>query len=98
MGLLQIQALQSGNNTTVQFLVTDSVKRMQTKKGEKNCDSAVGSLMLSPLPAKSSFLMSPTFIGWQYVEKLFLGFFKSLFFYSDKEITGVNCGRVKFMH
>lgn len=48
MGRLQIQALQSGNNTTVQFLVTDSVNRMQTKKEEK-CDSVVRRVLRSAL-------------------------------------------------
>ena len=98
MGLLQIWALPSGNNTTVQFLVTDSVNRMQAKKGEKICDYCRQSFMLSLLPAQWFFPPEPTYhslkIFWAYLFCVFF-FFKSLFFSSDKEITILSCGRAK---
>ena len=75
MGLLQIQALQSRNNTTVQFLVTDSINRMQTKKGEKKCDSFVGRFLHSFLFQQIHLFDEPNFhrlaIYWKYI---FLGF------------------------
>lgn len=97
MGLLQIWALPSGNNTTVQFLVTDSVNRMQAKKGEKICDCCGQSFMLSPLPAQWFFPPEPTYHSLKNILSIsFLCFFfKSLFFSSDKEITILSCGRAK---
>lgn len=93
-----MQALQSGNNTAVQFLVTDSVNRTQTKKRGKKCDSAVGSVVLGPLSATSPFLISLVYTGWQYVESIFSWVLKSSFFYFDEKMTVVSCGRAKLIH